>query len=148
MMDVFADLQASVPLVRTLGLEEVEVSAERAVLRLPDLTEQRNHVGGPHAGAMFTLGESASGAVVLTHFSATLDRATPLAVSASIHYMKLAFGPVTATAVLLRPAGDILAELDNGKRPEFEVGVEIVDGEGVVTAQMTVLWTLRPNRSN
>ncbi len=147
MVDVFAGLQASVPFVRTLGLEEVEVSPERAVLRLPDVDEQRNHVGGPHAGAMFTLGESASGAVVLTHFLATLERATPLPVSASIQFLKVALGPLTATATLLRPTEVILAELDAGERPEFEVAVEIVNSEAVVTAQMTVLWTLRPNRS-
>ncbi len=47
MSDVFLGLQAAVPFVRTLGLEEVEVSAERAVLRLPDAEGQRNHVGGP-----------------------------------------------------------------------------------------------------
>ena len=68
MSDVFLGLQAAVPFVRTLGLEEVEVSDDRAVLRLPDVEAQRNHVGGPHAGAMFSLGESASGAVVLQHF--------------------------------------------------------------------------------
>jgi acyl-coenzyme A thioesterase PaaI-like protein len=146
MVDVFAALESSVPFVRTLGLEAVEVSTGQAVLRLPDVETQRNHVGGPHAGAMFTLGESASGAVVLTHFLATLDRATPLAVSASIRYLKLAMGPVTATATLSRDAAEVLAELESGERPEFEVDVKLTDGEGTVTAAMTVLWTLRPNR--
>lgn len=146
MSDVFAGLQAAVPFVRTLGLEEVEVSAERAVLRLPDVAAQRNHVGGPHAGAMFSLGESASGAVVLLHFGATLDRATPLAVGASIRYLKLALGPVTASATLGRPATEVLAELDAGERPEFDVPVQLSTEDGTVTGEMTVLWTLRPNR--
>jgi acyl-coenzyme A thioesterase PaaI-like protein len=146
MSDAFAGLQAAVPFVRTLGLEEVELTADHAVLRLPDVESQRNHVGGPHAGAMFSLGESASGAVVLQRFGATLGRATPLAVGASIRYLKLALGPVTATATLGRTASDVLAELDAGERPEFEVHVVLATEDGTVTGEMTVLWTLRPNR--
>ena len=80
------------------------------------------------------------------HFAATLDRATPLAVSASIRYLKLALGPVTATATLGRPSAEVLAELDAGERPEFEVAVELTTADGTVTGEMTVLWTLRPNR--
>ena len=146
MSDVFSGLQQAVPFVRTLGLEEVELSEERAVLRLPDVDSQRNHVGGPHAGAMFSLGESASGAVVLLHFGATLGRATPLAVAASIRYLKLALGPVTGTATLGRPVAEVLAELDAGERPEFDVAVQLTTEDGTVTGEMTVLWTLRPNR--
>ncbi|WP_141665929.1 DUF4442 domain-containing protein, partial [Streptomyces prasinus] len=58
-------LAATVPMARTLNLEFLETTAERAVVSLPDQGDYHNHVGGPHAGAMFTLGESASGAVVL-----------------------------------------------------------------------------------
>ena len=103
-------------------------------------------MGGPHAGAMFSLGESASGAVVLLHFGATLGRATPLAVGATIRYLKLALGPVTATATLGRPVAEVLGELDAGERPEFDVAVQLTTEDGTVTGEMTVLWTLRPNR--
>jgi uncharacterized protein (TIGR00369 family) len=139
-------LRQSVPFVRTLGLEFLELSPERAVLRLPDEPAHHNHVGGPHAGAMFTLAESASGAIVIASFGDQLSRAVPLAVSAEIHYQKLAMGPVTAEAKLGRPAADVVAQLDKGERPEFPVAVEIRNVEGVVTAAMTVVWTLRPNR--
>lgn len=147
---VAAGLLAAVPFVRTLGLEVVEVAPGadgdvRAVLRLPDSPATHNHVGGPHAGAMFTLGESASGAVVLAAFGHLLDRATPLAVKAEIGYKKLAKGTVTATAHLGRPAAEVIAELDAGTRPEFPVPIEITTDDGTVTGRMTVVWTLRPN---
>ncbi|GAB7064262.1 DUF4442 domain-containing protein [Streptomyces mexicanus] len=138
-------LAAAVPMVRTLNLEFIEVSPERAVLRLPDQPEYHNHVGGPHAGAMFTLAESASGAIVLTAFGDQLSRAVPLAVRAEIHYRKLAMGPVTATATLGRPAADVVAELEAGTRPEFPVGIALRREDGDVTGEMTVVWTLRPN---
>ncbi|MFC9326388.1 DUF4442 domain-containing protein [Kitasatospora sp. NPDC057015] len=138
-------LDSTVPMARTLNLEYLETTPERAVLRLPDQPDYHNHVGGPHAGAMFTLAESASGCIVLGAFADQLSRAVPLAVSAEISYKKLAMGAVTATAVLGRPAAEIVAELDKGERPEFPVSVEITRADGAVTGVMTVIWTLRPN---
>jgi hypothetical protein len=79
-------------------------------------------------------------------FASQLDRATPLAVRAEIGYRKLAMGEVRATATLGRPVSDVLAELDAGERPEFDVPIEVTTLDGVVTTQMTVVWTLRPNR--
>ncbi|WP_314173639.1 DUF4442 domain-containing protein [Streptomyces winkii] len=135
----------TVPMARTLGLEFIETGAERAVVALPDQSAYHNHVGGPHAGAMFTLAESASGAIVLAAFGDQLQRAVPLAVRAEIGYKKLAMGRVTATAVLGRPVADVLAELDAGERPEFPVEVEIAREDGAVTGEMTIVWTLRPH---
>ncbi|NUS83475.1 MAG: DUF4442 domain-containing protein [Streptomyces sp.] len=137
-------LTATVPMVRTLNLEYVETSAEHAVLRLPDQPEFGNHVGGPHAGAMFTLAESASGAIVLAAFGDQLSRAVPLPVRAEIDFKKVAKGMVTATARLGRPATEVIAELDEGRRPEFPVHVAITREDGAVTGEMTVIWTLRP----
>lgn len=147
---VAAGMLAAVPFARTLGLEFVEVAAEadgavQAVVRLPDTTATHNHVGGPHAGAMFSLGETASGAVVVAAFAHVLDRATPLAVTAEIAYRKLAMGSIRATARLARPAADVVAELEAGQRPEFPVRVDIATEEGKPTGEMTVLWTLRPH---
>lgn len=136
---------ASVPMTATLNLEFLETTAERAVVRLPDQEAYRNHVGGPHAGAMFTLAESASGAIVMTAFMDQLNRAVPLAVRAEIGYKKLAMGPVTATARLGRPVADVVKELDVGERPEFPVNIDITREDGAVTGQMAIIWTLRPN---
>jgi acyl-coenzyme A thioesterase PaaI-like protein len=138
-------LAATVPMVRTLNLEFLEVSPERAVLRLPDQPEFHNHIAGPHAGAMFTLAESASGAIVLAAFGDQLSRAVPLAVRAEIGYKKVAKGVVTATATLGRPIADVIAELDAGQRPEFPVSIAIQREDEAVTGEMTVVWTLRPN---
>ncbi|MEU6403231.1 DUF4442 domain-containing protein [Streptomyces sp. NPDC046985] len=138
-------LAATVPMVRTLNLEYLETTPERAVLSLPDQEEYRNHVGGPHAGAMFTLGESASGAIVLAAFGDQLSRAVPLPVNATIAFKKIALGPVKATATLGRPVAEVVAELDAGQRPEFPVAVRIQREDGAVTTEMEVLWTLRPN---
>ncbi|WP_329416941.1 DUF4442 domain-containing protein [Streptomyces sp. NBC_00704] len=144
-MSIGEMLAATVPMARTLNLEFIEAGPERAVVALPDQGDFHNHVGGPHAGAMFTLGESASGAIVLAAFGDQLSRAVPLAVGAEIAYRKLAMGVVTATATLGRPAAEVVAQLDAGERPEFPVAIEIRRADGAVTGEMTVTWTLRPN---
>lgn len=139
-------LADAVPMVRTLNLEFDQVGPERAVVSLPDQRAFHNHLGGPHAGAMFTLAESASGAVVMAAFGDQLLRAVPLAVRAEITYGKVAMGPVTATAELGRPRADVVAELDAGARPEFPVRVTLSRQDEEVTGEMSVIWTLRPNR--
>ncbi|WP_190135185.1 DUF4442 domain-containing protein [Streptomyces longispororuber] len=144
-MSIGEMLAATVPMARTLNLEFVETTPERAVVVLPDQGDYHNHVGGPHAGAMFTLGESASGAIVLAAFGDQLSRAVPLAVRADIAYKKLAMGTVRATATLGRPAAEVVAELDAGRRPEFPVRIDITREDGAVTGEMSVTWTLRPN---
>src|SRR5690606_10614889 len=144
-MSIGEMLAATVPMARTLDLRFIETTPERAVVSLRAQAAFQYPVAGPHAGARLTLGESASGAIVLAAFRDQLARAVPLAVRAEIAYRKLAMGPVTATATLGRPAAEVVAELDAGKRPEFPVSIEIRREDGDVTGEMTVVWTLRPN---
>lgn len=136
-----------VPFVQTLGLEYLELDEGRAVLRLSDEPAFHNHVGGPHAGAIFTLAESASGAVVIGSFEDLLSQVTPLAASAEISYTKLQKGPVTAEATLGRPAADVRAELaETGRTVQFPVSVQMRDEAGNETSHMTISWALRPHR--
>lgn len=136
----------AVPMAGTLNLKFGELTDEIAVVSMPDQADYHNHVGGPHAGAMFTLAESASGVLIFHNFGDILDQATPLAVTATIRYLKLAMGEVTATATMGRSVAEILAELDSGQRPEFDIDVVITDQAGVETGQMAISWTLKPNR--
>ncbi|MDS1269287.1 DUF4442 domain-containing protein [Lipingzhangella sp. LS1_29] len=142
---VKAGFLSAVPFARTLGVEFTELDYGRAVLRLPDNPDHHNHLGGPHAGAMFTLAESASGAIVIGTFGDQLNRAVPLAVRAEIHYQRLAMGIVYAEATLGRDREEIVGELDAGQRPEFTVEIELRAEDGTVSGQMTVVWTLKPN---
>ncbi|WP_432925937.1 DUF4442 domain-containing protein [Microbispora sp. CA-135349] len=145
-MDIGAFMLDSVPFARLLGITFDSIGPGTAVARLADRADLHNHVGGPHAGALFTLAETASGAAMLSAFGDQLSRAVPLAVEAGIRYLKLAKGEVTAAAAVRAERETVVARLDAGERPEFEVGVEIRDAEGVIVSEMTVSWTLRPNR--
>ena len=143
---VRAAMPQLVPMVGTLNLSFEELEADRAVMRLPDQQAYHNHLGGPHAGAMFTLAESASGSLVLANYGDRLAEVTPLAVEATIRYRKPAMGDVLAEAVLGRPVAEVLAQLAAGERPEFPVDITLRTPDGTVTGEMTVVWTLRPNR--
>ncbi|WP_018352566.1 DUF4442 domain-containing protein [Longispora albida] len=143
---IAASLRDAVPFVRTLGLEYLELEPGRALLRLPDDAAHHNHVAGPHAGAMFTLAESASGAIVIGSFAHLLDRATPLAARAEIRYQKLAMGPVLAEATLGRDAAEVEAELLAGGKPEFGVHVVLRTEDGTQTGEMTIFWALKPHK--
>ncbi len=75
-----AGMLGAVPFARTLGVEFTAVAdgGGTVTARLPDAEQLHNHVGGPHAAAMFGLAETASGAVVMAVFADQLDRAVPL----------------------------------------------------------------------
>jgi len=146
---VRATMPTAVPMVGTLGMEYLELSPDHAVVRLPDDARWHNHVGGLHAGAMFTLAETASGAIVLANYGEMLGEVTPLAVEATMRYLKVAKGDVTATARMGSHVDAVLTTLRAGGRPEFPVTVELSTGEGedrLVTGEMTILWTLKPVR--
>ncbi|MFI6298327.1 DUF4442 domain-containing protein [Nonomuraea sp. NPDC050790] len=144
--DVGAFMLQTVPFANTLGVVFDKVDDGYALCRLPDRPDLHNHVAGPHAGALFTLAESASGAAMLSALGDQLSRAVPLATGATIRYRKLAMGEVTAEARLQADRDEVVSRLDAGERPEFEVGVELKNAEGVLVSEMTVSWTLRPNR--
>ncbi|MBB6122049.1 DUF4442 domain-containing protein [Nocardiopsis algeriensis] len=132
----------TVPFARTLGVAFDDIDFGRAVMRLADRPEHHDHLASPHAGALFTLAESAAGAVVLGSFGDQLGRAFPVVVSVEARYDRSAVGDVTAEAVLARPREEILAELDEGRNPEIPLDVELRDGGGVV-GRVRVTSTLR-----
>lgn len=136
-----------VPAVTTLGIEYDALDAAHAVCSLRDDPTLHNHVGGLHAGLIFTLAETASGALVIGTFEDLINTGVvPLAASAQIAWTRLAKGRVTATATLGRDAQQVRAELaETGKTVQFpvEVALSTADGE---TARMSISWALRPPR--
>nr|UXE44607.1 hypothetical protein Hi04_10k_c2835_00012 [uncultured bacterium] len=136
-----------VPFVATLKIEYGHLDGTTAVCTLRDDPAFHNHVGGLHAGAMFTLAETASGAIVIGSFEDLLQQGvTPLAATATIDYTRLAKGDVTATATLGRTVEDIRTELEEtGRTTQFPVEVSLATADGE-TGRMTISWALRPPR--
>ncbi|HWH29419.1 MAG TPA: DUF4442 domain-containing protein [Mycobacteriales bacterium] len=131
--------------VRTLGPRIVRSSREEVVLRLDAGPELHNHVGGPHAAAIFGLGETCGLVVLLEVFGDLVEQgAVPLVKSAEISYAAVARGPLLATAHL---AGDpVTARASLGERGVAVFPVEIAfrrEADGVQTAAMTAQMALK-----
>jgi uncharacterized protein (TIGR00369 family) len=136
-------MAVAVPYIAHIGIEVTEMSEGAATAVLPDRPELHNHVGSQHAGALFGVAETASGAAFVGAFAARMGHVTPLARSAEISYLKVARGPIEAKAKLGMPAAEALAKLDADGRVDFSVEVEMTDAEGAVVATATVDWNVR-----
>lgn len=142
--------RAAVPFSAHLGVritEVVDTDQITARAEVPDLPIQHNHVGGPHAGVLFTLGETASGGVIMAAFRERPDLLA-LPVSCQIAFKRIARGAPHAQARLVggRAAVErMIDEFAQGTRPECDVDVEIATDDGVCTT-MSVRWTVVPAR--
>jgi acyl-coenzyme A thioesterase PaaI-like protein len=147
-MEVDLDLIAksmgtAVPYIGHMGIEVTAISEGAATALLPDRPELHNHVGSQHAGALFGVAETASGAAFVGGFAARMGDLTPLARSAEIAYLKVARGPIEAKATIAMATADALAALDADGRVDFAVEVEMTDAEGAAVATATVNWNVR-----
>jgi uncharacterized protein (TIGR00369 family) len=133
----------AVPYISHMGIEVTEMSEGAATAVLPDRHELHNHVGSQHAGALFGVAETASGAAFVGAFAVRMGDVTPLARSAEIAYVKVARGRIEAKARLGVAAAEALATLDADGRVDFSVEVELTDAEGDTVATATVDWNVR-----
>ena len=152
-MDVDLDLIAksmgtAVPYIGHMGIEVTAMAEGEATSVLPDRPELHNHVGSQHAGALFGVAETASGAAFVGGFAARMGDLTPLARSAQISYLKVARGPIEAKAKLAMTAAEALATLDADGRVDFSVEVEMTNAEGDTVATATVDWNVRLKSSD
>ncbi len=140
-----AGLAQAIPYNNHLKLELAGIGEGNGSVRLPDDDELKNHVGSQHAGGLFSAGEFASGAAFVGAFAERMGDLTPLAKSASIDYLKLAKGPITASGRLGEDRAALLERLDADGRVEFPIDVELTDEDGTTVARMTVDWHVRRN---
>ena len=138
-------LQQAVPFNAHLGLEIAEVGQGVGVVRLPDRSELRNHVGSQHAGALFAAGEAASGAAFVGTFGERLGDITPLVRNADIAYRKPGQGVITATGRLGTEPDELLADLDDAGKVDFVVDVQLTNAHGDMVAEMSVQWNVKKN---
>lgn len=95
-----------------------------ALLRLDAGPELHNHVGGPHAAAIFGLGETAAFVVLLQVFGDLVEAgAVPLVKDASIGYSAIATGPLLAAATLVGDEAGARASMAERGRAVFPVEV-------------------------
>ena len=142
-----AHLSQSIPFAAHTGVQITSVGDGVAEAILPATAETCNHIGTPHAGAVFTLGETASGGAAAGALAPVILQSRPVAAEARISYLALAKGQLTATARTSIPGAQALETLNTQGRVKFDVIVDITDKTGTKVNEMTVAWHVTPART-
>jgi acyl-coenzyme A thioesterase PaaI-like protein len=131
----------AVPFVRHAGVALREVGCGVATAVQSDTPELRNHMGTLHAGALYTLGETASGAAIAGALAPILADVRPLATAARIQYLRPARGEIIATATLA-DAELLQAQVVEKGRVSVQVLVSLRDSKDVEVGRLEVDWTV------
>ena len=116
--------------------------AEKSVISVKRRRGVRNHVGSIHAGALFTLGETCAGLVIVRNFP--FGQYRPLMSDVRVNYSKQARGDVVGKCVI--PASEIerLKSEMNGDEPRFiEVVTDIFNAEKEIICKVTTTWQVK-----
>lgn len=138
-----AHLGTAVPFANTIGVALTALGDGTGTATLAQSEATSNHIGTQHAGAMFTLGEAASGAAVAGALAPVILQSRPLAKDARIVYTKIAKGLLTAHATTSRPGTELLSELEGQGKTVFDVSVSIIDADGETVCEMMIAWHVR-----
>jgi acyl-coenzyme A thioesterase PaaI-like protein len=135
-------LARAVPFNEHVGIEILELSEGRGVVRLPDEERLRNFTGSQQAAALFAAGEAAAVAALVATFGEALESLRPRPDGAQINYKKIANGPITAIGVLGAAAQEVLDELERAGRTTVAIDVSLVNAAGDVVAELIVRRTI------
>lgn len=144
-MDVALLLQSLVPFIGTVGIVIDEVSRGSARATLPYRQAVGNHLGTAHAGAAYTLGETASAAAFLSVFADQLPGAFLALRGATVTHTRAAPGDTVATAVIVGSADEARATYDTTGKADVDVVVTLTVG-ATTTAEITYRWAVRAPR--
>jgi uncharacterized protein (TIGR00369 family) len=136
----------TLPFVRLLGIQIDEIGHGTSKVSMPFDPKLNNHLGTQHAGALFTLAETASGAAMAGGFADLILGLRPVAKESRIQYQKVAKGATRAEG---RVPGDMVAlkaALAADGKVFFPVEVDVFDAEGTLAAQVQVDWYLSQKR--
>jgi len=142
-----AHLGEAVPFANHVGVELLEITDGMATAQLEQRRETENHINGQHAGAMFTLGEAASGAAVAGALAPVILKMRPVASVAEINYRKFAQGTLTATATTSRKGAELMAAIEAEGKVAFDVAIDIRNAAEETVVEMKVNWYVSPTRS-
>lgn len=139
-------MMETLPLVRTLGIQIDSIGPGTAEVSMPDDDKLHNHLGTPHAGALFTLAETASGAAMAGGFAELIMGLRPVAKESRIQYQKVAKGATRASGRVPGDLAALKAQLAADGKIAFPVEVDIFDEHGTLAAQVQVDWYLSAKR--
>ncbi len=144
-IDVAAVFAGATGFLKTLGPTLVSADSGSASLRLDAGPELHNHLGGPHAAALFGLGELTAFALLLKAFGDLVQQGgVPFIKSGSVDYNALVTGPVVTTATLVDDPASVRARFAERGSASFDVQVLFhLEADGAQTTVMRPRMTLK-----
>jgi uncharacterized protein (TIGR00369 family) len=144
-------LGRTVPFVRMIGIDVAVIGRERAETRMPADERLGNNFGSVHAGALFTLCEAASGALLAGAMVDVIMQTRFIVRDAQIEYLKPARGEVHARASLADDGASVLEALRRDGHVDVEVDVSAItrlsDGSETLVARASFNWQLELRRA-
>lgn len=141
-----AQLSTIVPFQNFVGITLLDVGDGVASATLAQRDEVSNHINTVHAGAMFTLGEAASGAAMAGALAPVILSMRPVAATAGIAFKRIAKGVLTAHAKTSAPGSDLMKTISDEGKVAFDVIVDIRDASDETVAEMTINWHVSATR--
>lgn len=141
-----ANLDTAVPFATHVGVKLLEIGDGVASAELAQRDAVSNHINSMHAGAMFTLGEAASGAAMAGALAPVILNMRPVAAVANIAFKKVAKGTLTAHARTARDWASLMQSLSDEGKVAFDVHVDVQDAQGDTVVEMTVNWYVSAKR--
>jgi len=125
-------------------VELVGVKQENNTLSLEYKENLLNHLNTLHAGAQFTLAESASGIYLKELFPQLVDKVVPILRGSKIKYKKPVYKKLTAFANVDESQIEKFSELFNKKnRASIEVSVELIDTDKTIVSISSFSWFIQ-----
>lgn len=140
-------ISLTVPFATHAGIELVRVGDGTGEASLAERPFTLNHIATQHAGALFTLGEAASGAAMAGGLMPVLPQVRPVAATANIQYLKVARGVIRAHARIGEATELLRMRLEEAGKVQFTVEISMTDKAGTEVATMQVVWHVSRLRS-
>ncbi|PVZ67656.1 DUF4442 domain-containing protein [Pelagibaculum spongiae] len=127
---------------KTSGIKFTKLTSSETRASIRNIKRVQNHIGGIHATAMATLGESATGSVLAMNLP---DDKLPLLKSMKIDYVARANGDMKAIASLSDEQREQIRTLDKG---EVTVQLEVRDSKSgePILGEFTWAWIPKKRR--
>lgn len=131
------------PFNRHLKAKLIDWTNDRAYIFVKRRRGVRNHVGSIHAGALFTLGETCAGLVIIRNFPFAKFR--PLMSDVKVSYTKQARGDVYGECIASDGAiANAHKIFESGEVPTIEMTTNIFNLEKEIIAVVTTIWQVKP----
>jgi uncharacterized protein (TIGR00369 family) len=133
----------TVPFAKLLGITIDAMETGKAQSRVVELPQLNNHVGTFHAGVLFTLCESASGAALTSTILPVIMQTRFVVRDAKITYLKSASAEISATATVVGESRAVLEYLRKNGSVDVEIDVRACTAAQVIVAKATFNWNLK-----